>query len=103
MPVVRVERVLVTGACGSLGSAVTGLLAARGVTVFAADLDAALRARRAGPQNVVPLPVDVTIRASVAAAVRDASGRAGRTGRAGLLRGSLYGRSAGGSARGGAA
>jgi NAD(P)-dependent dehydrogenase (short-subunit alcohol dehydrogenase family) len=65
----RVDRVLVTGACGGLGSAVTALLAARGITVFAADLEAALRARKEWPQNVFPISMDVTDASSVAAAL----------------------------------
>ena len=69
----RITRVLVSGACGGLGSAVTDLLAARGVTVFAADIDAGELARRAWPPNVVPLPMDVTVLSSVAAAVREMS------------------------------
>lgn len=59
---------MVTGACGGLGSAVTTLLAARGITVFAADLEATVRARREWPPNVVPLAMDVTNASSVTAA-----------------------------------
>ena len=66
----QIERVLVSGACGGLGSAVTGLLAARGITVFAADIDAAALAQCAWPANVVRLTLDVTDSPSVAAAVR---------------------------------
>jgi NAD(P)-dependent dehydrogenase (short-subunit alcohol dehydrogenase family) len=65
----RVDRVLVTGACGGLGAAVTDLLAARGITVFAADLEAAVGARKEWPHNVVPLATDVTDASSVAAAL----------------------------------
>lgn len=72
----RVDRVLVTGACGGLGSAVTTLLAARGITVFAADLEAAVRARREWPPNVVPLSMDVTKASSVAAAFAEVTAAA---------------------------
>ena len=72
----RVDRVLVTGACGGLGSAVTTLLAARGITVFAADLEAAVRSRSEWPPNVVPLAMDVTNTSSVAVAIAEVAAAA---------------------------
>jgi NAD(P)-dependent dehydrogenase (short-subunit alcohol dehydrogenase family) len=71
----RKRCILVTGACGGLGFAVTAGLAARGVTVFASDADRAALAGREWAPGVVPLPMDVTNRDSVAEAIAEA-GRA---------------------------
>jgi NAD(P)-dependent dehydrogenase (short-subunit alcohol dehydrogenase family) len=75
-----IKNVIVSGACGGLGAAVTEMLAARGVTVFAADLDAAAPARRRWPPNAVPLVMDVTSSAGVADALRAVPGAAGLDG-----------------------
>jgi NAD(P)-dependent dehydrogenase (short-subunit alcohol dehydrogenase family) len=57
---VKGRTVLVTGACGGLGSELTALLAAAGDTVFAADVNNEGLARLATIPGVVPLHVDVT-------------------------------------------
>ena len=55
-----------TGACGALGSAVAALLAERGVTVFAVDLQEAMRAAGPWHANIVPIAGDVTSAESAA-------------------------------------
>ncbi len=62
------DSILVTGACGGLGARVTELLVARGVMVFAADRDQRALARLAASALLVPVPMDVARRASVARA-----------------------------------
>ena len=60
------RSVVITGAAGGLGAATVRRLSARGWQVYAADLDSpALHAL--GSDRVVPVPVDVTDDASVAA------------------------------------
>lgn len=51
---------LVTGACGGLGSAVTGMLADRGAVVFAADANRESLAQLLPSERVRPLALDVT-------------------------------------------
>jgi len=65
------KYVLVTGAFGGLGSAVTALLAERGVTVFAVDLAASVRAGGSRPPNVVAIEADVTRAESVEGALSE--------------------------------
>ncbi|HTZ53342.1 MAG TPA: SDR family NAD(P)-dependent oxidoreductase [Spirochaetia bacterium] len=54
------QHVLVTGASGGLGTAVTQMLGARGVTVFALDLDTGARAAGPPAPGVIRLAADVT-------------------------------------------
>jgi NAD(P)-dependent dehydrogenase (short-subunit alcohol dehydrogenase family) len=61
-----VKTAVVTGAAGGLGSATVRRLSTSGWRVFAADLDSPALDALAG-ERVVPVPVDVTSGASVAA------------------------------------
>jgi len=63
------QHVLVTGARGGLGTAVTQLLSGRGVTVFALDLAAEAGAAEPPAPNVISLEGDVTRAESVVAAL----------------------------------
>lgn len=72
------ENFLVTGACGGLGARVMELLAARGARVFAADRDLHALARLPASALLVPVPMDVAVRASVAEARERIAGLAGR-------------------------
>jgi NAD(P)-dependent dehydrogenase (short-subunit alcohol dehydrogenase family) len=62
--------VLVTGACGGLGSCVCDLLAASGATIFASDSDHRALRRLAGRPGFVPLPMDVTRTRDISRALR---------------------------------
>ncbi len=72
-----IRRILVSGACGGLGSAVTDVLSLRGASVFAADCDSTGLSARAWPSNVKPLHMDVTDPASVARGIREAESALG--------------------------
>ena len=81
----RIRGVLVSGALGGLGSAVTDLLTACGVTVYAADIAEAAPCRPHHPERVVPISMDVTDEESVADAVRTIERRHGFPGLDGLV------------------
>jgi NAD(P)-dependent dehydrogenase (short-subunit alcohol dehydrogenase family) len=84
-----IRSVLVSGALGGLGSAVTRALSGRGVTVFAADLSDAVPSGSGAQAGIIPITMDVTDEKSVAAAVgaveRELAIRGGAVGLDGLV------------------
>ncbi len=78
-PELEGRRALVTGAANGIGRAIATALAAQGVSVAVADLDAAaaVRAAEAVGREAIGLRMDVTDRASVEAGFAEAMDRLG--------------------------
>lgn len=69
---------VVTGAASGIGAALTRALVARGMTVYAADIDPAVKAAYADVPHVVPCVVDVADRLQVEGLLDQVMAEAGR-------------------------
>lgn len=69
---------VVTGAASGIGAALTRALVARGMTVYAADIDPAVTATHSGVPGVVPCVVDVADRLQVESLLERVMAETGR-------------------------